>query len=529
MAEETKALKEKRPAVNEVEVQKELPYRMMASAAFILVMIVFGLPLWWNTTKVHRASLPHARMLDLSSRQLRIPVLIRIAYPPAIDEKWVTTVAEVLYGDLQDLQVHEKLKLDFVVDNVPIPSAAIAFLGSTESLALDFVLTPESDWGRPGELYFGAQRVTLVRHSVDTEKVAKLIQTAIVDVVLDVDQLKTVVRRDLKQRETGWELATMTVREQQRRVWDSAALAPRHRVELLFVYPDPTQCDAQPSRLTALLKPFADRLAPVTELTLQSENLFYVDLPPWQRRDEILQTDVLDADKLPLIVNPMERYLTTVESTAPVFHLLVYYSPRPLTIVDEEGDAVPGNAFAVASWGGLAIVNNCSADDSQLAAVLIDQLRVLLGLGSDLPPRSSKGSAPLAGWELNRLASRSLVDSALRAATTLRALDKLLGEIQNIVIGEQIAGRIEAAVDALEQAFQLMKDEQFWPAVALAKKAAELADEAFFDPSLLALLYFPDDQKYAIYIPLFLPVGVPVVLSLRAVVTYYFKRKQKRD
>ena len=33
------------------------------------------------------------------------------------------------------------------------------------------------------------------------------------------------------------------------------------------------------------------------------------------------------------------------------------------------------------------------------------------------------------------------------------------------------------------------------------------AEKAFFDNSLLALLYFPEDQKYAIYIPLFLPIA----------------------
>ena len=40
------------------------------------------------------------------------------------------------------------------------------------------------------------------------------------------------------------------------------------------------------------------------------------------------------------------------------------------------------------------------------------------------------------------------------------------------------------------------------------------AEKAFFDDTLLALLYFPEDQKYAIYIPLFLPVGISFISSL---------------
>jgi len=41
-----------------------------------------------------------------------------------------------------------------------------------------------------------------------------------------------------------------------------------------------------------------------------------------------------------------------------------------------------------------------------------------------------------------------------------------------------------------------------------------LADQVFFDPSLLKLLYFPDDQKFAIYVPLYLPMGAPLAWTL---------------
>jgi len=51
-------------------------------------------------------------------------------------------------------------------------------------------------------------------------------------------------------------------------------------------------------------------------------------------------------------------------------------------------------------------------------------------------------------------------------------------------------------------------------ALVYAKLAFKNSEDAFAHPSLLALLYFPDDQKYAIYIPLFLPVMIPVVMSL---------------
>ena len=54
-----------------------------------------------------------------------------------------------------------------------------------------------------------------------------------------------------------------------------------------------------------------------------------------------------------------------------------------------------------------------------------------------------------------------------------------------------------------------------------SQNALQLAEDAFFDKSLLALLYFPEDQKYAIYIPFFLPVGIPVLLSLKTIVRFF--------
>lgn len=62
-------------------------------------------------------------------------------------------------------------------------------------------------------------------------------------------------------------------------------------------------------------------------------------------------------------------------------------------------------------------------------------------------------------------------------------------------------------------------------AVEYARNAFTASEKAFFDPSLLALLYFPDDQKYAIYIPLFLPIMIPIILSARSIFKYFRDRK----
>ncbi len=47
-----------------------------------------------------------------------------------------------------------------------------------------------------------------------------------------------------------------------------------------------------------------------------------------------------------------------------------------------------------------------------------------------------------------------------------------------------------------------------------SKQAVQLAEAAFFDPTMTAMQYFPDEHLYAVYAPLFLPVIVPMVGSI---------------
>ena len=183
----------------------------------------------------------------LANSQLQLPIVIRLGHSEdsSISHKFATTVADVLFGNLQDLNVHAKLRLNFVVDTVSIGSVADLWtedpatfdLDYSRNLALNFVLVgdialvhstlmlfgfhlqvPVEHWGaKAGEMYFGSTDRTYVMVSgEDVEKVSKLLERAIHDVVLDIGQLKTVVRRDMKQRMTNWELMTMSERDQQR-------------------------------------------------------------------------------------------------------------------------------------------------------------------------------------------------------------------------------------------------------------------------------------------------------------------------
>ena len=90
--------------------------------------------------------------------------------------------------------------------------------------------------------------------------------------------------------------------------------------------------------------------------------------------------------------------------------------------------------------------------------------------------------------------------------------------------------QVHAALANIRTSGQMLRDGSLARSYAQSRDALVLAETAFFDKSLLTLLYFPDDQKYAIYIPYFLPVGFPVILSMKSLIKFAKEyRKTKTD
>jgi phosphatidylinositol glycan class S len=111
------------------------------------------------------------------------------------------------------------------------------------------------------------------------------------------------------------------------------------------------------------------------------------------------------------------------------------------------------------------------------------------------------------------------------ATTTLQSLIQLLEGIDYIVINDEVGAAIRTSYQHIKMAKQLLAINDVDAAVQHAKIAHQSAEKAFFDPSMLALLYFPGEQKYAIYIPLFLPIMIPVIFSLNSLKKHFLGRK----
>lgn len=72
---------------------------------------------------------------------------------------------------------------------------------------------------------------------------------------------------------------------------------------------------------------------------------------------------------------------------------------------------------------------------------------------------------------------------------------KIQGGISNIVINDEVGAAVNEAYENLLLTKQYLNENDIYNATFYAKKAFIASEVAFFHPSMLALLYFPDDQK----------------------------------
>lgn len=137
------------------------------------------------------------------------------------------------------------------------------------------------------------------------------------------------------------------------------------------------------------------------------------------------------------------------------------------------------------------------------------------------------------------------IENTKGAQETLTSILKLVDQIENMPVKNDVKDDVEQALDALErvryiglsfEAVGLTKnDTQVFSAESLqdtfrnSAEAMTLASRAFFNPGMLALLYFPAEHKYAVYTPLFASAVIPLfVAALKEIRNWRRERKEKQ-
>ena len=199
----------------------------------------------------------------------------------------------------------------------------------------------------------------------------------------------------------------------------------------------------------------------------------------------------LEKKQIPFFLNKLEYLLhrSTKHYREKIFFILFVPDEKqsPLTVDKNEQ-----NSVIVPKWGSVIFYNKFNSQDDLkiIMKQYLHHFNQLLGIET------------FEQWIQLRT-----IENFNNGRQTLLTLSQLLLSIPNIVIDDTMAKKIHNSLDLLEKCQENQQHND-------CQQGRLLADQVFFDPSLLKLLYFPDDQKFAIYVPLYLPMGAPLAWTL---------------
>lgn len=177
------------------------------------------------------------------------------------------------------------------------------------------------------------------------------------------------------------------------------------------------------------------------------------------------------------------------------------------------------NAFILPQWGGI-VVHNFPSDMVSHLHMTPDHLESIFSafrlqlfslLGAPELPKGvvSLDGTPISQWQMDSLLRQRSLENVLSTTETLHSIIKLVDQIENMPVKEDVKGDIQDALDSLELTYK--SSDSANSALEHSSRALTLSSRAFFNPGMLALLYFPPEHTYAIYAPLFAPVSLPLL------------------
>lgn len=279
--------------------------------------------------------------------------------------------------------------------------------------------------------------------------------------------------------------------------------------------------------LQKYLTPLLESFSAISNFTVDTQVQLYARFSRSIRQPEFVEDEkiwTLRKEDLSAFINAAEWPLSPNIGEGPTVNFILYVpeqSQTPLLIKENKGDN-----WLIPQWGGVRILNLAgeSGIPSSLTAenlapamhTFSNQLISLIGLPQ------TPASLPLRIATLERVRVASLIYSA---SSTLGALAQVYRKLPSIPVPDNVAQSAHQTIAHLHQACAFLKDGRFQSALEYAREAESQAEKAFFERSMVGQVYFPDEHKVAVYLPLLGPVAVPLVMAVLKEVQSALKRR----
>ena len=495
---------EKKPKTRKMT--KPESWKICAAWGYTIVILGIGLPVWWLTTTIYRAKLPYDEIANLAEPKISMSVLL--ISQDAQDEHKVGPVLQkaLSASRLFNLEFRSRVRSD------PEEDAYVAFksleeldqrLGQLhENLQNSLVIfeAPPLLFKGPQVLAFGQGRTLMYKSGCDPEKLAGAVKSVLGMGILD--NIATAIMSPSKDKNPSWTLRRPIT-------------APSLDVLLSLMIPEPEKYKPTwdiEKAVEQYLQPMLETISALYKVNVKSQILYLTSLSLKPTYDPN-GFNTVTSDDLGLSID-IGSQLSSHVSSSQTLNFLTYIPTQkqsPLKILDQQKRVLETNAFLVPRWGGVLILNTnqTELDMPLIMNTFMTQFHDLLGLDyydSDLVLKVS--NQVICPTERDFLLRLGCVENLAVSRMTMQSLSHLLTQISNIVINEDVSQEVFSAVENYGTALTQAKKGDLESTFEKSQKSFISSEKAFFDDTLLALLYFPEDQKYAIYIPLFLPVAI---------------------
>lgn len=317
-------------------------------------------------------------------------------------------------------------------------------------------------------------------------------------------------------RASATELATRLASRMTR----SLKYAPTYHLTISLFTPtaSPSDWDID-SALAESLAPLLESLSGISNFTVDTQVQLYATFSPSVQSPEYdsdLGVWTLREEDLSGFINAAEWPLSPSIGAGPTLNFVIYVpDPGNAPLVIKGSQA---SSWLIPQWGGVFILNSppgASNESRRVAGLSKDEIQPALltfshQLLSFLGAPQSPPSLPLQLQTLTRLRAASLLFSA---SSTMGSLARLTVALPSIAIPETVSTAVDTTLAQLRRTCDALKVGRFNDALSHARVAEAEAENGFFEKSMVGQVYFPDEHKVAVYLPLLGPVGVPLVMS----------------
>ncbi|KAJ5025493.1 phosphatidylinositol-glycan biosynthesis class S protein [Bipolaris maydis] len=518
------------------ETKESLWLRRWSIVSFWAVVLLLGLPVWLKTTAIYRAELPLQEMTDWAEAKVCKPVFpLRIAVEapiPSLDAQHLIRTTQHALDDINDFSAHHlRLMLAdpplrpnasqqiVISDGTSIPSDDTDVVLVIRLIPVETGTTPRSQlqpYSPTLDVYYspnqipsqsstGSSLATFLAqelHNIFAEEQAQLAHVLSTSSGAHAAKIKA--------------LSPETSAELQRQSTRALKYAPTYHLTFSLFSPSyaPSKWDIE-TALEKYMSPLLEALSAISNFTVDTQVQLYATYTPSIRQpefDEEKKAWTLRKEDLSGFVNAAEWPLSPSIGDGPTVNFILYvpdHAQSPL-LVKENG----GNSWLIPQWGGVHILNLEGKSDTppELTAEMLapamhtfsNQLISLFGLPQ------SPSSLPLRISTLERVRAASLIFSA---SSTLGALAQVYQKLPSIPVPDNVAQSTHRTIANLHQACDYLRDGRFPSALEHARAAEVEAEKAFFERSMVGQVYFPDEHKVAVYLPLLGPITVPLVMA----------------